>query len=172
MTDDEQETNPTQPLGKDNSDAELEYAVEGEALVTRRVLSAEVKEDNTYQQRDNIFHTRCLIQDKVCSMIIDGGSCSNVASTIMVDKLGLRTIKHPQPYKLQWLNNCGEVKVKKQVLVSFRIRKYEDQVLCDVVLMQEAHILLGRPWQYDRKVKHDGFTNKYSFKHNNRNTIL
>ena len=105
-------------------------------------------------------------------MIIDGGSCSNVASTIMVEKLGLPTIKHPQPYKLQWLNNCGEVKVKKQVLVSFRIGKYEDQVLCDVVPMQAAHILLGRPWQYDRKVKHDGFTNKYSFKHNNRNTIL
>ena len=151
VTDDEQETNPTQPLEEDNSDAELEYAVEGEALVTRRVLSAEVKEDNTYQQRDNIFHTRCLIQDKVCSMIIDGGSCSNIASTIMVEKLGLPTIKHPQPYKLQWLNNCGEVKVKKQVLVSFRIRKYEDQVLCDVVTMQAAHILLGRPWQYDRK---------------------
>ena len=70
--------------------------------MTKRVLSAEVKEDNTYQQRDNIFHTRCLIQDKVCSMIIDGGSCSNIASTIMVEKLGLPTIKHPQPYKLQW----------------------------------------------------------------------
>ena len=48
VTDDEQETNPTQPLEEDNSDAELEYLVEGEALVTRRVLNAEVKEDNTY----------------------------------------------------------------------------------------------------------------------------
>ena len=48
VTDDEQETNPTQPLEEDNSDVELEYPVEGEALVTRRVLNAEVKEDNTY----------------------------------------------------------------------------------------------------------------------------
>ena len=23
--------------------------------------------------------------------------------------------------------------------------------------------MLGRPWQFDRQVKHDGFTNKYSF---------
>ena len=68
--------------------------------MTRRVLNAKMKEDNTYQQSDNIFHTHCLIQDKVCSMIIDGESCTNVASTIMV--LGLPTIKHPQPYKLQW----------------------------------------------------------------------
>ena len=29
--------------------------------------------------------------------------------------------------------------------------------------MEATHVLLGRPWQYDRKVFHDGFTNKLSF---------
>ena len=76
-------------------------------------------------------------------MIIDGGSCTNVASTIMVEKLGLPTLKHPRPYKLQWLNDSGEVKVNKQVLVTFQIDKYEDKVLCDVVPMQAGHLLLG-----------------------------
>jgi hypothetical protein len=36
-------------------------------------LSAQVKEDDMEQQRENIFHTRCHINNKVCSMIIDGG---------------------------------------------------------------------------------------------------
>ncbi|XP_075657419.1 uncharacterized protein LOC142627439 [Castanea sativa] len=67
------------------------------------------------------------------------------------------------PYKLQWLNDCGEVKVNKQVLVSFSIGRYKDEVLCDVVPMQAGHILLGRPWQFDRRVNHDGFKNRYSF---------
>ena len=53
--------------------------------------------------------------------------------------------------------------MNKQALVAFRIGKYEDEVLCDVVPMQAGHLLLGRPWQFDRHVKHDGFTNKYSF---------
>ena len=123
-------------------------------------------------QWENIFHTRCHIKDKVCSVIIDGGSCTNVASTTMVEKLGLPTLKHPRPYNLQWLNDSGEVKVKKQVLVSFRIGKYEDEVLCDVVPMQAGHLLLGRPWQFDRCVKHDGFTNKYSFVLNQRTITL
>ncbi|RVW78197.1 Transposon Ty3-G Gag-Pol polyprotein [Vitis vinifera] len=35
-------------------------------------------------------------------------SCTSIASTTMVEKLELSTIKHPQPYKLQWLNNSGE----------------------------------------------------------------
>ncbi|KAL5547343.1 hypothetical protein UlMin_007030 [Ulmus minor] len=89
--------------------------------------------------------------------------CTNVASTYMVEKLNLPTLKHPNPYKLQWLNDCGEIKVYKQVLVSFSIGKYNDEVLCDVVPMQASHLLLGRPWQFDRKATHDGYTNRYSF---------
>jgi hypothetical protein len=61
------------------------------------------------------------------------------------------------------LNDCGEVRVDRQVLVTFLIGKYLDKVLCDVVPMHAGHILLGRPWQYDRRVTHDGFKNMYRF---------
>jgi hypothetical protein len=54
------------------------------------------------------------------------------------------------------------VKVTKQVVVSFFIRKYIDEVLCDVVPMQASHMLLVRPWQYDRKAIHDGVKNRYT----------
>jgi len=43
------------------------------------------------------------------------------------------------------LNGDGEMKMNKQVLIVFFIGKYCDQVLCDVVLMQASHLLLGRP---------------------------
>ena len=66
----------------------------------------QAKEDDEVQ-RENIFHTRCHVQNKVCSVIIDGGSCTNVASITMVEKLGMTTSKHPRPYKLQWLNDSG-----------------------------------------------------------------
>jgi hypothetical protein len=59
------------------------------------------------------------------------------------------TVKHAKPYRLQWLNDSGEVKVTKQVVVPILIRKYIDEVLCDIVPIQASHILLGRPWQYD-----------------------
>jgi len=124
------------------------------------------------QQKENIFHTRCHINNKVCSMIIDGGSCTNVASTTLVEKPNLPTLKHPRPYKLQWLNDYGEVKVNKLVLISFSIGKYKDEVLCDVVPMQAGHILLGRPWQFDKKVTHDGFKNRHFVKDNKTITLV
>ena len=50
--------------------------------------------------------------------------------------------------------------MNKQMLISFLIGKYENEVLCNVVPMQAGHLLLGRPRQFDRKVKYDSFTNK------------
>jgi hypothetical protein len=61
------------------------------------------------------------------------------------------------------LNECGEIKANKQVLVAFTIGRYSDEVLCDVVPMHAGHILLGRSWQYDRRVIHDWFRNRYNF---------
>jgi hypothetical protein len=51
-----------------------------------------VKVDDSEGQRENIFHTRCHIHNKVCSLIIYGGSCTNVANTKLMRKLNLHTI--------------------------------------------------------------------------------
>ena len=76
-----------------------EFAVEGDILMVRRLLG-NLSKENERSQRENIFHTRCLVQDKVCSLIIDGGSCTNVVSSILVSKLNLEIKPHPRPYKL------------------------------------------------------------------------
>ena len=171
VSDDEQEDDDydDMPPLEDASDRlGDEFAPQGQlyTLVTRRALSLQAKEDEV--QRENIFHTRCMISDKLCSMIIDGGSCTNVVNACLVDKLGLKTTKHPRPYRLQWLNNSGDIKVTRQALISFSIGRYKDEILCDVVPMHASHILLGRPWQYDRRVVHDGFSNRYSFSMNGK----
>lgn len=61
------------PSLENTYDDDMEHLVEGETLVAKRALSAHVKEDDMEQQRENIFHTRCHINNKVRSMIIDGG---------------------------------------------------------------------------------------------------
>jgi len=89
-----------------------------------------------------------------------------------VEKFGLPTISHVKPYKLEWLSEEGKIIVNKQVLIAFSIGKYKDEVLCDVVPMEAIHILLGRPWQFDRKNLHDGLTNKISFTFKGHKIIL
>ncbi|RDX63038.1 hypothetical protein CR513_58574, partial [Mucuna pruriens] len=43
------------------------------------------------------------------------------------------------------LNDYGDVRVTEQVLVSFFIGKYKDEVICDVAPMHARHLLLGHP---------------------------
>ena len=124
------------------------------SLVARRVLIVYKDEDQI--QRENIFHTQCEIQGNICSKIVNNGSCANVLSNLVVDKLGLATIKHPEPYRVKWVNDSGEMKVNKQAKVKFSIDKYVDVVLCDIVPMHASHILLGRPWKFDKDTIHYG----------------
>ena len=124
---------------KEESEEEIvEEADSGNMLVIRRVLHAQVGQGE--EQRENLFQTRCTIKGKVCTLIVDGGSCTNVASTTLVEKLSLPTLTHAQPYKLQWLSNGSTLQVTKQVVVPFSIgKRYVDKVICDVIPMDACH---------------------------------
>ncbi|KAK1618145.1 hypothetical protein QYE76_023662 [Lolium multiflorum] len=132
------------------------------SLVVTRVLTTQPQamED----QRCNIFQTRAGIGGKSIKVIIDGGSCHNLASTELCEKLNLTLRKHPHPYHVQWLSDKGNVKIQHTVTVNFKIGPYEDTIECDVVPMTVCHMLLGRPWQFDKKAIHDGYSNAYTFK--------
>ena len=159
----------------DGDETEVVYVDHGELLIAQRVLSVDVSktvDDNSWL-RNNIFHTKCAMKGKICSVIIDGGSCDNMVATTVVEKLDLEVVNHPEPYQLTWLKKGNVVKVSKRCLVHFSIRKkYIDEVWCEVIPMDACHILLGRAWKYDRRTKHDGFLNTYSFKKDGVNIVL
>ncbi|KAK1609881.1 hypothetical protein QYE76_033554 [Lolium multiflorum] len=110
----------------------------------------------------NLFQTKALVGlDKACKVIIDGGSCRNLASKELCTKLKLKYLPHPHPYYIQWLSDNGEMKVNHMVRVEFEIGPYKDFIDFDVVPMMVCHLLLGRPWLYDRSVQHNGRANTY-----------
>ncbi|XP_017255857.2 transposon Ty3-I Gag-Pol polyprotein isoform X1 [Daucus carota subsp. sativus] len=153
-----------EPIYDTEPEEDVLYGDVGESLVIRKALLLPKEEPKEDWLRNNIFHTTCTIEGKVCKLIIDSGSCENVISREAVDKLKLKQEKHPKPYKLSWFKKGNEVSVDTRCLVSFSIgRKYFDNVWCDVVKMDACHILLGRPWQYDRNAIHEGKKNTYTF---------
>jgi len=58
------------------------------------------------------------------------------------------------------------------VKVEFPVENYKDKVLCDIVPMEACHILLGRPWQFDKKTMHNGLTNEITFTHKEKKFVL
>ena len=59
-----------------------------------------------------------------------------------------------------------QILVSEQCEVDFQIGPYKDKILCDVIPIDVCHILLGRLWQFDKKVIHDGRSNSHSFAQN------
>jgi hypothetical protein len=48
--------------------SDIKYVVGDKVLGIRRSLNVQTNKDDVEQQRENIFHTRCLINNKVYSM--------------------------------------------------------------------------------------------------------
>jgi hypothetical protein len=151
---------------------EVEGAEDGISLMLRKFLLKPEAEVERSVQRNSVFRTTCKTKDRVCKVIIDSGRTDNLVSIEMVEKLELEIIAHPKPYKVSWLQKRHQVMVTKQCLVEFKIGGYRDEIMCDVIPMDVCHILLGRPWQFDRNVIHDGRKNTYTLEKNGRTHVL
>jgi hypothetical protein len=141
-------------------------------MMLRKVLLKPETEVEKPVQRNNLFRITCKTKYKVCKVIIDSGSTDNLVSTEMVEKLELETTAQMKPYKVSWLQKGHQVMVIKQCLVEFKIGGYRDEILCDVISMDVCHILLGRPWKFDRNFIHDGRNNTYNLEKNGRTHML
>nr|KYP59377.1 TMV resistance protein N [Cajanus cajan] len=115
---DESSSITTSDSDSSDEDHQIEntYPYDGQLLMIRRLLGSQPSESHV-SQRENIFHTRCNILDKACSLIVDSGLCCNCCSTRLVEKLNLTSIPHPKPYQLHWLNEDRDIIVDKQVKV-------------------------------------------------------
>jgi hypothetical protein len=152
-------------------DVEDEDTGSGKSLTVHKALLKPEKEVET-TQRCRLFRTTCKTQGWKCKVIVDSGSTDNLVSTEMVEKLELQTHRHPSPYKVSWLQKGHQVRVTRQCLVEFKMGEYRDAILCDVIPMDVCHVLLGRPWQFDRNVVHDGRMNTYTLEKDGKSHTL
>ena len=60
--------------------------------------------------------------------------------------------------------NDHTLPVTQRCLVSIQMGDYKDEIYYEVLPMDVAHVLLGRPWLYDLNVTNFGKDNIYSFK--------
>ena len=129
----------------------------------KKFLLKPEKEQVDPAQMKYLFRTMCKVQGKCYKMVIDSGSTNNLVSIEMVEKLSLKKIKHLVRYKVSWLHKGHQILVSEQCEIDLQVGTYEDKMICDVMPMDVCHVLLGRPWKFDKKVVHDCRRNYYSF---------
>ena len=83
-------------------------------------------------------------------MIKDNGSQKNFVSEDLVKKLGLVTTPHPQPYNIGWMKDGQELRITRQCKLTYFIKPFEDEVLCDVAPLFVDDTLFGKPYLWDQ----------------------
>ncbi|CAL2229714.1 unnamed protein product [Prunus armeniaca] len=138
---------PQQPAEDCGNDFEAPHPT----LSIVRCTLAQPRKETEDWRRTSIFHTYI--------------NCINVVSTLTVSRLSLSTEKHPEPYKVAWIDNTSSIPVTQRCQVPIQFSSYKDHIWCDVVAMDVGHILLGRPWIYYHNVTILGRENICSFIH-------
>ena len=124
-------------------------------------------------QRTSLFSSTCTVKGKICCFVIDSGCSANVVSEEAARKLALTAEAHPHPCRLLWMQTGAEVYVSKRTQVPLSIGSfYKETLYCDIAPMDVSHIILGRPWQYDWEVLHNGKLNTHSFMFQGRKITL
>jgi len=70
----------------ENEDHTLVTLDIGELLVIQRALRVEEVPFDP-RQREQVFHTWCIVKSKMCELIIDKGSCTNMALMTLINKV-------------------------------------------------------------------------------------
>jgi hypothetical protein len=116
--------------GSRHSDEEHLSASKLPSCVIHRILTGTRKElqANPKWLRTNIFHIRMEHNGRALNVIIDNGSSMNMISEAAIECLGLKTEKHPTPYRISWVNEANSVLMKQRCLVKFSLgKKYVDE---------------------------------------------
>ena len=80
---------------------------------------------------------------------MDNGNNKNFVSKDLVKKLGLFTTPHPHPYNIGWMKDGHELRITCQCRLSYFIKPFEDELLCDVALLSKVDALFGKPYLWD-----------------------
>ena len=98
------------------------------------------------EEGEHLFHSQMWVKCNPLHFIVDGGSQNNLILMEVVQWLALLTMPHPHPYTFRWLHQGSDIHVNQQCRLSYDIKPFNDDVLCDVSPLEVCDVLLGQPY--------------------------
>jgi hypothetical protein len=107
------------------------------------------------EEGEHLFHSQMWVKGTPLHFIVDSGSQKNLISAEVVKRLALPTTPHPQPYTIGWLHQGSDLHVSQQCRLSYDIKPFKDEVLCDVSPLEVCDVLLGQPYLWKHHVVYE-----------------
>jgi hypothetical protein len=142
------------------SDSELELEngrqiIGAEPSATVATTKIQPGEPDESEEGKRLFHSQMWVKDTLLHFIVDSDIQKNLISTEVVKRLDLSTTPHPQPYTIGWLCQGSDLRVIQQCRLSYNIKPFKDEVLCDVSSLEVCDVLMGQPYLWKHHVVYE-----------------
>jgi hypothetical protein len=123
--------------------------------VTIATTKLHLGEPDELEEGKCIFHSQMWVKGTSLNFIIYSSIQKNLISEEVVKWIALLKTPHPQPYTIGWLRQGSDLHVSQQCHLSYGIKPFKDEVLCDVSPLKVCNVILGQPYLWKHHVVYD-----------------
>jgi hypothetical protein len=131
------------------SDSEIERGIQiidTEPSATVSTTKLHPGEPDEPEEGECLFHSQMWVKSTPLHFILDSCRKKNLISIEVIKNLALLTMPHPKPYTIGWLQQGSDFCVSQQCRLSYGIKPFKDEVLCDVSPLKVCDVILGQPY--------------------------
>jgi hypothetical protein len=132
-----------------NSESEPEKGrqiIDAKPSATVATAKIQPSEPDEPEEGRQIFHSQMWMKGTSLHFIIDSDSQKNLISAEVLKQSTLLTTPHPQPYTIGWLRQGSDLRANQQCHLSYDIKPFKDDVLCDFSPLEVCDVILGQPY--------------------------
>jgi hypothetical protein len=126
----EKESEPDSDSDSENNKGKQIIDVEPTATIVATTIQPEEPEEP--EEGEHLFHSQMWVKGTPLHFIVDKWESKEPDLSEVIKRMKLLTMPHPQPYTIGWLRWGRDLHVSQQCVLSYDIKPFKDEVLCDV----------------------------------------
>jgi hypothetical protein len=128
--------------------------IDAEPSATVATTKLQPSEPDEPEEGERLFHSQMWVKGTPLHFIIDSGSQKNLISAEVIKRLACRQRRTHNPTPLDG-STKEAIFVSQQCRLSYDIKPFKDEVLCDVAPLKVCNVLLGQPYLWKRHVVYE-----------------
>jgi hypothetical protein len=118
------------------------WIIDAELSATVATTKLQLSEPNEPEEGERLFHSQMWVKGTLFHFIMDSGSQRNLISVEVIKWLALSITPHPQSYTIGWLRQGSDLRVIQPCRLSYGIKPFKDEVLCDIYPLKVCDVIL------------------------------
>jgi hypothetical protein len=128
--------------------------IDTEPSATISTTKIHPSEPDEPEEGEHLFHSQMWVKGTLLHFIIDSGIQKNLISAEVIKWLALPTM--PPTTLHHWMARQGsDLRVSQQCHLSYGIKPFKDEVLCDVSPLEVCDVILGQPYLWKHHVVYE-----------------